>query len=861
MPHDEPRMLEEDPQLQRWVSWRNRGRGIDPPLSALAADGRPHTVFVESDLLVSGKDESLSGQLIDRWKSTIVPDPPLPPPPDGWEREGVETVSEFPKLVRHRFSTPPDIDRARLSEALRELGDKVAVSSTLGEGVLGLAVDLAQQGERLGLDAVGSAATLPHTSAQEGVGEVGGDDPYSWGCFTGRSRVAKAWQLVESWKLATSSVDRPLMIGVLDGGFWLDASGRPIVPPGQPESDLGLGVFQLNLLDESVPAGGANPNKCGDSYNCPWHGNGVAVLAAGTVGNQAGAAGTGGTVARPVLFKTDISISQITRCLQVCLAWGVDVLNMSWTLHAWELVFPTSSWNDAFGFAANNGLIMVAAAGNDGNELPDYNVRPATRTPGVTTVGALDQNDQAAGYSNYGSSVDVWAPGNAIPTAPDQDNLNGSLTSGTSDASPIVAGVAAMMKLVNPSLRSVQARQIIHDTGWQGTGRVDRGLDAYAAVSDAMGNRLPADFEEPNDSAATARPLIPTGPGGTMGPGIGGIATLATGSDEDWWVLRVDDFANAVVKVEWYPLLTGMLVDLVPDDPDSRATIDWTSTRCKGELTTGGPLAPGTYRLRVHGNGGTAYRLAATLSPFALTADLFERNDSFERATQMRFDHGRLALVLRVWGPGSYDATLHTTTDRDFFQIDVPKLLPFLRPEFAIANTDRAIDVMLYDAARNLLEQHLGVRSVVVELPRSTQCFVEVAGTAVTRYTIDLRERVNRDALPGPFQEEEVIRLPHWWGDPALRIKDRVLHALVDTQEIHADVETLTFEPAGSLQLDVSLFDSRGDVVRTGSRQDEQHGAVTLDLTGLEVGQHVLRIDRGEQMTAGPLEVRLLPST
>jgi subtilisin family serine protease len=113
---------------------------------------------------------------------------------------------------------------------------------------------------------------------------------------------------------------------------------------------------------------------------------------------------------------------------------------------------------------------------------PNWNVRPATRTPGVITVGALDAGDNAAGYSNYGSSVNIWAPGNNIPVVPDRDNPNGSQQSGTSLASPIVAGVAAMMRAVNPALDSETVRQILWDTGWPGTGRVTRGLDAFSGL-------------------------------------------------------------------------------------------------------------------------------------------------------------------------------------------------------------------------------------------------------------------------------------------------------------------------------------------------------------------------------------------
>src|SRR5262249_60012972 len=120
-----------------------------------------------------------------------------------------------------------------------------------------------------------------------------------------------------------------------------------------------------------------------------------------------------------------------------------------------ELVFPTTAWNQAFQFAADNGLILVATAGNGGKDLPgDDNLRPATRTPGTITVGALDTDDTARGDSNYGSSVDIWAPGTKLPVAPTPGSPRGSLATGTSVAAPFVSGVVAMIRAVNPFLNT-----------------------------------------------------------------------------------------------------------------------------------------------------------------------------------------------------------------------------------------------------------------------------------------------------------------------------------------------------------------------------------------------------------------------
>ena len=88
-------------------------------------------------------------------------------------------------------------------------------------------------------------------------------------------------------------------------------------------SDFASGFVQLNLQDQSRPAGGGSP------IGTPWHGNAVASAAAATVGNGLGAAGSGGTIAIPLFFQCDYSKGQALEAARICAAWGVDVLNMS----------------------------------------------------------------------------------------------------------------------------------------------------------------------------------------------------------------------------------------------------------------------------------------------------------------------------------------------------------------------------------------------------------------------------------------------------------------------------------------------------------------------------------------------------
>ena len=138
-----------------------------------------------------------------------------------------------------------------------------------------------------------------------------------------------------------------------------------------------------------------------------------------------------------------------------------DVINLS-------LGGPASSLaeQELFAQVRAMGVIIVAAAGNSANSTPFY---PASYN-GVVSVSAVDINKNKTPYSNFGTTVDVAAPGGVstqdingdgypdgvLSTAGDDSSggiqTNYSIYQGTSMAAPHVAGIAALMKAVNPAL-------------------------------------------------------------------------------------------------------------------------------------------------------------------------------------------------------------------------------------------------------------------------------------------------------------------------------------------------------------------------------------------------------------------------
>jgi aqualysin 1 len=113
--------------------------------------------------------------------------------------------------------------------------------------------------------------------------------------------------------------------------------------------------------------------------------------------------------------------------------------------------------DDAVKRSANSGVFYAVAAGNSGANACNYSPARAGAgsNNGVMTIAATDSSDREASWSNYGSCVDVWAPGVSILST----RLNGGTTtmSGTSMASPHGAGGAALyLSKINASAASVE---------------------------------------------------------------------------------------------------------------------------------------------------------------------------------------------------------------------------------------------------------------------------------------------------------------------------------------------------------------------------------------------------------------------
>jgi len=258
----------------------------------------------------------------------------------------------------------------------------------------------------------------------------------------------------EAWDIAQGTHD--VIVGVLDTGIdWNhpDLSGNIW---SDPSGYHGYNFIDYNRIpmDDNVNSYDENGEWIPNTYT--YHGTHVAGVIGATINNNLGVAGIAQARLMAVKVMND-SGEGTDATVAAGIRWAVDngavVVTMSLGVDG-----MSTTLENAVDYASSRGVVTVAATGNSGSSYVSY---PAAY-PSVIAVGAIDSTDRRASFSNFGTGLDVMAPGVQIYST--QGGGGYQYLSGTSTAAPYVAGVAAIMLSVNPALSPVEVGNVINST-------------------------------------------------------------------------------------------------------------------------------------------------------------------------------------------------------------------------------------------------------------------------------------------------------------------------------------------------------------------------------------------------------------
>jgi len=273
---------------------------------------------------------------------------------------------------------------------------------------------------------------------------------------------------VEAWDIETGKSD--IVIAILDTGvdylhpdlinnIWVNKDEIP---------DNGIDDDNNGYVDDVIGWDFVdNDNDPADEYG---HGTLCAGVIGAVTNNSLGIAGVcWGCKIMPVRVgrNRSITIDAAIKGIKYAADNGARVISMSWGGYG-----DSRALREALDYAYSKGVVLVAAAGNNGLNLDTFPISlyPA-EYENVISVAATDRNDEIANFSNYGVVVDVAAPGvDILSTAPTYTvalrdlEKNYSVASGTSMACPYVSGLVGLILSRNPDLNPSNIRTILQSS-------------------------------------------------------------------------------------------------------------------------------------------------------------------------------------------------------------------------------------------------------------------------------------------------------------------------------------------------------------------------------------------------------------
>jgi thermitase len=373
-----------------------------------------------------------------------------------------------------------------------------------------------------------------------------------------------AWHLSKTGTTTAwdSSVGSGVTIAILDTG--VDATH----PDLASKMVAGYNFFEGNTNTADVQGHGTK--AAGTAAAITNNGTGVASVAAASKIMPIRVAGADGWATWSALASgTTWAADQ-----------GARVISMSFQN-------PSSSASvlNAASYARSKGAVVIGAAGN----TSAYDATAPSDL--MTIVAATDSSDARAGWSTYGPSVDISAPGVGIYTTIKGGGYGG--WSGTSAATPVTAGVAALIIAANPALRPADIDKILQSTAVDlGTGGKDEyygsgRIDAAAAIAAA---KSVVAMDSQNPIVSISSPTAGT---------VKGIATVDVAASDNVGVSKVSLFVGGT---------------LLASDVVAPYSFSWdTATRGDGSTT----LVAKAYD--ASGNVGTSQSVSVTVANSTVT--------------------------------------------------------------------------------------------------------------------------------------------------------------------------------------------------------------------------------------------------
>jgi subtilisin family serine protease len=456
------------------------------------SDGRVSDLVVD-EVMVSASDRAVVDAFAQRWNGTVVDTIGAPEPG--------ETVDYLVRV------DPTSVDVARGPNALLGLEPHQPGAMRFGtERAMQLLALTAIEASEHDL-AVQPNWLAEGTSIEDGTSieayDIENRNAFEWSYIRNGGEVdmgvGPAWQLLDhNGKLDPNSV-RML---VNDGGFHDNHDF--------PESSVLRGAKWRETNDMTCTGGAL----------CPWHGTQVMMTAMGKLDNEYGVAGPAGPVAELVAVQANPdSYKRVKSLRDMVDEYRPDIVNMSYGTGVTSFrSIAEDTYNRQYSKMVDRGALLVAAAGNDGIDVDsracigrhcyETMLMVPCESSHVLCVGGTKSNSTwKHDGSNFGSrpgstSVQLFAP-YCVRTLADPGDpyyeLETKTSCGTSHSSPLVAGIAALLKAADPSLSPGQLRDVLLRTAHQGgvhfesvipaSGQLR--IDALAAVEDVLGTQSP----------------------------------------------------------------------------------------------------------------------------------------------------------------------------------------------------------------------------------------------------------------------------------------------------------------------------------------------------------------------------------